>query len=89
MSYSFDKKFQGGKYTIQVDTKAMYGYFEHDILGDERAGGLWFEQQPCAQPEPPIEVKLELIDYDGMPVLPKDVAAALRENGFIVDEDFE
>lgn len=88
MSYSFDKKFHGGKYTIQVDTKAMYGYFEHDILGDERAGGLWFDIAPSVKLVPDIE-RLELIDYDGMPVLPKDVAAALRENGFIVDEDFE
>lgn len=88
MSYNFDKKFQGGKYSIQVDTKAMYGYFEHDVLGDERAGGLWFDLSPSVKPVPDSE-RLELIDYDGMPCLPKDVVAALRENDFIVDEDFE
>ncbi len=83
MSYNFDKRFQGGKYTIQIDTKAMYGYFEHDELGDERAGGLWFE------PDGTGDDTLALVDYDGVCCLPAPVAVALRANGYIVEEDFE
>lgn len=74
--YVFDMKFQSGPYTIEIDTRAEYGYFEHEDLGDERGGGLWFEDN-------------KLTDYDGMEYLPAYVIKGLREAGFIVDEEFE
>lgn len=47
------------------------GYFEHHVYGDERGGGLWFERK-------------ELIDYDGMSYLPKQVMEALKAAGYDV-----
>lgn len=52
------------------------GYFEHETEGDNCAGELWFEGK-------------ELIDYDGVFALPKEVVTALREYGWIVGEEFE
>lgn len=80
MSYEFNLKTISGKFEIKVDTAAQYGYFEHEELGDECGGGLWFEKCPEG---------LELIDYDGVACLPARVAVGLRELGFIVGEDME
>lgn len=79
--YNFDVQLHEGKFEVKVDTAAAYGHFEHDELGDERGGGLWFIR-PKVGP-------LELADYDGVPVLPKSVAKALRGAGFEVDADFD
>lgn len=54
-------------FEIKVDTNAGYGYFEHNELGDEVGGGLWF-------------IGNELTDYDGVFELPKQVEQALRAN---------
>lgn len=86
-SYNFNKKTQSGHYEVQVDTESQYGYFEHDELGDESGGGLWFEQS--AEKDTDGNFKLELMDYDGVSELPKSVIKALREMGFIVGENFE
>jgi hypothetical protein len=43
MAYTFDKKFDDGTFTVEVDTEAKYGHFEHNIHGEDRDGGLWFE----------------------------------------------
>ncbi len=74
MEYNFDKRIQSGKFDIRVDSAAQYGYFEHDDLGEERGGGLWFEAN-------------DLIDYDGVAVLPKAVREGLRSLGFTVGEE--
>lgn len=79
--YNFNVKLETKNYTIEVAESDNYGYFEHHELGEERGGGLWFERN--------IEGKLELMDYDGVPYLSKQVIAALREHGYIVDETFE
>jgi hypothetical protein len=50
------------------------GMFEHRETGC--GGGVWFEYNV-------------LMDYDGVFQLPKEVIDTLRDNGFIVDEDFE
>ena len=81
MSYSFDQKHSTPHYEICVDTSAKYGYFEHNTLGDNRAGGLWFADRLG-------EEKLVLVDYDGVFALPIEVGEALRVMGFIVDDDF-
>lgn len=86
MAYNFDKKFQAGKYTVEVDTAAMYGYFEHDELGEDSSGGLWFVRfEVMSKSESGLETKLRLTDYDGVFQLPKRVIEGLRENGFVVD----
>lgn len=80
MAYSFNFTADDGVYTVEVDTAACYGYFEHNKLGDERGGELWFEAGPGC--------KLELIDYDGTACLPKRVADILRRAGYVVSPDF-
>ena len=57
---------------IKVDSDHFHGYFEHNEHGDELAGELWFENN-------------ELIDFDGVFFLPKEVAITLKEAGFTVD----
>jgi len=52
-------------FTVEIDTKAKRGYFEHDTLGDNRGGGLWFDKE------------LNLVDYDGVAVLPSEVKNVL------------
>jgi len=74
--HTFDQVFQSGAFLIQIDTKALYGCFEHDTRGDECAGGLWFEGN-------------ELIDYDGVACLPRKVFEGLVNHGFIVSDDFK
>lgn len=50
-----------------------YAYFEHNKMGDDYAGGLWFENK-------------SLIDYDGVYEVPKEVIQALIEKGYNMDE---
>ena len=71
--YSFDQIINTPLYTIQIDTKEQYGYFEHNELGDEKAGGLWFDG-------------LRLSDYDGVFELPKQVHAALVNAGYNLED---
>lgn len=76
-SYNFDKTVTVGKFQIQIDSKAQYGYFEHEVLGEDRAGGLWFSND-------------ELVDYDGPCVsgLPDNVVKGIESLGFKVDSSF-
>lgn len=82
MGYEFNVQLHKGKFEVKVDTAAAYGYFEHDELGDERGGGLWFARSGQGG-------ALELVDFDGTATLPKSVAEALRGAGFEVDTDFD
>jgi len=79
-SYNFNKGFRSGKFDIAIDEAARYGYFEHEDLGDECGGGLWFEENE--------DGKLELYDQDGTSSLPFSVATGLRKNGYIVPDEF-
>lgn len=79
MSYNFTQKAQVRKYEVQIDPLAKYGYFEHEVYGEERGGGLWFEEQ---------DGKLTLTDYDGLWYLPKAVAEAIVQLGHIVEPHF-
>jgi hypothetical protein len=83
--YNHDFKTRTENFDVQVDTAAKHGYFEHHELGDGCGGELWFaDVTPDAS-----DMKLDLIDYDGVYELPKEVAKALRDGGFIVSEDFD
>lgn len=79
--YDFNCKIVTDNFTIEVADSDRYGAFEHNDLGDECGGGLWFEQNP--------EGKLELIDADGTYTLPEEVAEALRLAGYVITEEFE
>lgn len=80
MAYNFDKKLEHKQFTVEVDTQAKYGYFEHEIHGDGLGGGLWFEIDD--------EGRLSLTDYDGVYELPKAVFDALLMMGLHVDNSF-
>lgn len=63
-------------YTIELDLhgKRERGYFEHNLWGDERAGGLWYDENK------------DLFGYDGVFELPKEVREALIADGFTSTE---
>ena len=64
-------------FTVEIfDETPLRGYFEHEEYGDEYGGGLWFKGK-------------NLVDYDGVFELPKEVIQALRDLGFYVDPEFE
>jgi hypothetical protein len=65
---------------VEIDPVALYGYFERKD-GSE-GGGLWFDRHWKTN-------HLNLVDFDGMYVLPMKVITALRAAGVIVDVDFE
>lgn len=75
-TYNFDLGFQAGQYTVSVDTTAERGYFEHDILGDQSGGRLTFERNDAGQ--------IEIIDYDGVWALPREVIDGLLQHNIIV-----
>lgn len=79
-TYTFDKAHTQGRYEVRIDTSAYYGYFEHDELGDELGGGLWFSYFDNG--------RLSLTDYDGVAVLPLSVCHALRALGCHVHPEF-
>jgi hypothetical protein len=70
MSYNFDSKIQVGKWDIQIDSKAQYGYTQDDN-GDFDIG-LWFENN-------------SLVDYDGCYELPKQVIQGIETLRFNAD----
>jgi hypothetical protein len=70
---NYDKSFDTQNFHVEVSAQALYGWFEHNDLGDECGGGLWFEGN-------------KLIDYDGVFELPKEVADVLAINGYDVEE---
>lgn len=70
--YNFDQNLDTEKFEVRIDTVAGRGYFEHNELGDECGGGLWFTDK-------------ELTDYDGVSVLPGEVEDALRNAGYTVE----
>jgi len=59
-------------FTIYMHSDGDYGFFEHDEYGDGCGGGLWFEDK-------------ELVDYDGVAMLPQEVWFALKELGISWD----
>ncbi len=70
MTYNFDHKIVVGKYQVQIDSNAQYGFFENVVDGGE--GGLWFTDN-------------ELVDYDGYYELPESVIVAIGQLGFNPD----
>ena len=70
--YNWNIKARTDHYEIMIDSAAQYGYFEHLMLGEDRAGGLWFDGK-------------EIVDFDGVSELPKEVTGFLKENGYSGD----
>ena len=69
-------------YEIGINPINGRGYFEHNELGDESAGGLWFANNG--------DFEMELQDYDGVFALPLEVYEALVNSGkFVIDSDFD
>jgi hypothetical protein len=55
-------------YTVGLNNNGLGGYFEHNKLGEELGGGLWFENGA-------------IYDYDGVYKLPTEVANELESRG--------
>lgn len=79
--YVFDQSAKVNLWEVRISAEDKYGFFEHDKYGE--GGGLWFESVDGSPGT------LSLVDYDGRAVLPKDVAAAIRQLGHVVSEDFD
>ena len=75
MAYNFTVKLGTQNFTISIDPKARYGCFEHDQLGEDRGGGLWFNKD------------FMLEDYDGVFELPSEVKNILVKFG-MCDKEF-
>ena len=60
-------------YTVGLNNNGLGGYFEHHTLGEDKAGGLWFNKEGA------------LYDYDGCYSLPKEVVTELEARGVNVD----
>lgn len=67
--YSFNKRLQTRNFTIEIADADSYAYFEHDRVGEDRAGGMWFKDKA-------------LTDYDGVFELPKEVIKAMQAEGY-------
>ncbi len=57
-----------GNYEVALATNGTYGYFEHNELGEELGGGLWFKDGA-------------IYDYDGVYELPAEVVKELKDRG--------
>ncbi len=57
------------EFHIWLTVDGYRGYFEHDLLGEDHGGGLWFENK-------------SLTDYDGVYDLPKEIVDFLIEKGY-------
>ena len=77
--YQVLKSIQSGKFTVELHEQ-NHGCFEHNTLGDECGGELWFEI---------IGGQRHLIDYDGVYALPHEVLIALENEGVVIAEDFK
>jgi len=74
MGYNFDKKIKKGKYEIEISTEDGYGYFEHDLYGEDDGGSFDIENG-------------EVVDIDGCYAIPKEVADGILELGVKIDID--
>ncbi len=75
-TYNFDIKLETKNFEVSISTSDSYGYFEHKTRGDDCAGGMRFDGK-------------ELVDYDGVFELPKEVVMAIKEVGYVFDEGEE
>lgn len=72
MTANFDVNASTKDWTVEIDSAEKYGYFEHNRTG--AGGGLRFDEEKV------------LVDYDGVFEVPEQVASALKEHGYIIEE---
>lgn len=80
------------KFTININyykDGKIFGWFEHDTYGDEMGGSLWFEHQSISDfdQRPDLTKPQMLVDFDGMMVLPIEVAEAINLINLYVDTE--
>ena len=78
------REYDAGAYTVWFNAHNLTAYFEHKVFGDAQGGGLWFGLDTEKGFGP-----LELLDYDGMSVLPRAVLALLRTLRIDAGRDYE
>ena len=71
---NYDKKIQIKKYEIKISSESNYGYFEHDIYGEEDGGSFFIEDR-------------EVVDIDACFCIPNDVADGIESLGYKIDRD--
>jgi len=76
-TYNYNQVIDTRNFEICIDLNAKYGYFEHKLLGEDCAGGLWFDE--C----------MFLQDYDGVYELPSEVIRELSSRSYIDAEEFQ
>jgi len=59
-------------FNIWMEPTNEYAYFEHDEVGDDIAGGMWFNNK-------------ELVDYDGVFELPSEIIVLMESQGYNMD----
>jgi hypothetical protein len=57
------------KFTIYDTPRPNVKYFEHNTVGEDLAGRMWFEDD-------------NLVDYDGVFSLPDDVIKQMTDKGY-------
>jgi len=60
------------QYTIYTTDSDYRLYFEHNELGDESSGCMWFD----------VNSPYTLIDYDGVFDLPKEIVKHMKKIGY-------
>lgn len=76
-TYNYNQVINTRNFEIHIDLDAKYGFFEHKLLGEDCAGGLWFDD--C----------MFLNDYDGVFELPGEVIRELSSRSYIDAEEFQ
>lgn len=61
-------------FEVGIHKTGDHGYFEHEEYGEEIGGQLWFENY-------------RLVDFDGVIVLPEEVADIIQSLGLEADKD--
>lgn len=70
-------------FDVKIDTEALYGYFEHRIIGEEFSGFLYFDK---IMPVTAAKRGLELTSFEGVSEMPDQVLSWLREEGVLIGE---
>jgi len=60
---------QSKNFTVWPEPDGSYAYFEHNTVGDDCAGGMWFKNK-------------ELFDYDGVFELAPEVIELMEKEGY-------
>lgn len=70
-------------FDIKLDTEALYGYFEHRIIGEDFSGFMYFDKIMAVTA---AKRGLELTSFEGVSEIPAQVVSWLREEGVLIGD---